>query len=338
MPAFSNDEITLDYHHFLKFTGWKPSTYKKRTTRLRIDALKSMGARDIHVTGNGTKAIYTLKLASMFWPVFLASCRGMQYDEVAEAYLGKLMAEGLTEETSHGKVFLFSTEVYEDITSRLNEHAQHPKFAYDGVKTKCDRIRKEFKKVGYFTPKDYRSNKTHRAKVNDEWLRGTEAYTLHERILDEWRHFYKEIEQQYFHWYPEENVMPRRIKNKAASDFQQKELPFKLGIQHTQSCVEKKLDEIFFEDLRFVQERFFQTYDLQLVKRAILDRQGTRSLEIQKEEEARKRSEEKHAALEDETILSFSDTDINIMIAELNAKRSSLNAKSSTPSSEAFPF
>lgn len=338
MPAFSNDEITMDYHHFLNFTGWNTSTYKKRTSRARIDKLKNIGARDIHVTGNGTRAIYNFKLAPMFWPVFLTTCQGIEYDEVAEAYLDKLMSEGLTEETSHGKVFLFSTEVYEDITSYLNDRAQHSRYTYQGVKTKCDRIRTKFKNVGYFAPKYYLLNKTHRAKVNDEWVRGAEAYKLSERILNEWRHFYKEIEQQYFHLYPQEKFMPHKIKNKAARDFQQKELPFKLGIQHTQSCIEKKLDKVFFEDLRFAQERFLQTYDLQIVKKAILDRQSRRSHEIQREEEAGRRSEENHTALEDETVPSFSDTDINLMIAELNKKRSSVFTESSTLSSEAPPF
>lgn len=325
MPTFSNDEITMDYHHFLNFTGWNSSTYKKRTTRARIDKLKNMGARDVHVTGNGTRAMYNLKLAPMFWPVFLASCQGIEYNAVAEAYLRKLISGGSTEETTRGKIALFSGELYQDITSYLNNHDHNSRFTYTGVKTKCDRIRTKFKNVGYFAPKDSRLIKTHRAKVNEIWLRGREAYTLSESILNRWREFFKDFEQRYLETYPQVNVVPPKIKGKAAKDFQLKQLPFELGISHSQPCIEKRLDEVFFEDLRFAEELFLQTYDLQHVKRAISDRQERRSLEIQRQEEARQRAEENKAEEENLPVSFMSDHGINSLIAELYTEPSSVN-------------
>lgn len=325
MSPFSNDEITLDYQYFLKFTGWNSSTYKKRTMRSRIDKLKKMGACDIHVKGNGTKAIYNMKLAPMFWPVFLATCQGIEYNVVAETYLRKLISEGSTEETTRGKIALFSDELYQDITSYLNNYDNNYGFTHTGVKTKCDRIRTKFKNVGYFNPKDSRLIKTHRAKADEGWLRGRVAYTLSESILNKWREFFKDFEQRYLETYPEANVVPPKIKGKAAKDFQLKQLPFELGISHSQPCIEKRLDEVFFEDFRFAEKLFFQTHDLQHVKRAILDRQKRRSLEIQKQEEARKRAEDDKEEVEYLPVSDMSDRAINSIIAELYKEPSSVN-------------
>lgn len=325
MTTFSSEEITLDYHHFLKFTGWKSSTYKKRTTRARISKLKNMGACDIQVTGTGTEAMYFIKLAPMFWPVFLASCRGIQYDEVAAAYLHKLFSGGTTEETSHGRIALFSDELYQDITSYLNNHDHNSSYTYLGVKTKCDRIRTEFKKVGYFAPKDSRLIKTHRVKENEDWLRGHRAYTASENVLDKWREFFKDLEKRYFETFTESNVVPPKIKGKAAKDFQLKQLPFDLGIQHSQPCIEKRLDEVFFEDLRFAQYRFQQTNNLQLVKNAVIERQNRRHEEIERQHEENKRHKENQTAHEDQPISNLNDTDINSLIAKLYTDPSSVN-------------
>lgn len=324
MTTYLSEEINLDYHYFLKFTGWTSATYEKRTTRDRINKLKNMGAYDIHVTGTGTKAKFSLKLAPMFWPVFLAYCQGVQYNEVAEAYLRKLISVGTIEETRDGPIALFSSEVYQDITSHLNNSEHDPDFTYQGVKTKCDRIRTKFKNVGYFTPKDSHLTKTHRVKVNGGWLRGHKAHTASEQVIEKWREFFKELENRYLEKYTETNVVPPKIKGKAAKDFQLNQLPLALGIQHSRPCVEKRLDAVFFEDLRFAQERFQQTNDLQFVKAAIIERQNTRYEEIKRQWESDKQHKEEQSAYQNQPISNLSDVEINAVIAGLYTDSSSM--------------
>ncbi|RTQ92245.1 hypothetical protein [Lysinibacillus telephonicus] len=251
-------KVTLNNLEIQLFINMNEAQISKKGRQAVINKLTTMGMKNIQIEGKGKNASYTFDFPDRFGELLMLPKQRLPQYSMIEIECMDLLIKG----NERDGLVMFFDELIKEIATKHGAE-------YEAVKTKIRRIKSHLMDCGLIQP----NNKSHRVKVDDEWVTGKRAFAIHGEIKNVWKKTYIRQLEEYQQLYPNAESVPKWVFKSENQQLAISTIPRWFSVDCYKVAKGYVVDERLLSDIQYANDAILQTFNLDAVRNEISRRQ-----------------------------------------------------------------
>lgn len=256
------NQLSLNQTQLLSFINWSESNLKHKGQKAIIKKLSNIGMENIIINGRWKNTTYTFNTPPLFWEAL--QIPSLNYSPMVVDCLTILIDGNIV-----NGIVMFHSEYYEELAKK---HGTTKK----AVEITFSRLKKYIKDLGLLNV-DY-TQKSHRIKLDNHetWVTGNKAIRFDQKIRGLWVNWFEQ--------HKEVDKDNNDLLLKWMREFYINGIPRIMGgYYRTVKLI--TVDKRFLLDAEWARLTFFNTLNMDIVRKGITERQMIYKEEVQREKD-----------------------------------------------------